>query len=147
MEKFKWVMNVNLFGTANCCKAAGRYMLEKGKGRIVNFSSVRGLQGKAKYGAYAASKGAVNTYTKSLAVEWATKGINVNAIAPIFTLTNINKDTLSDKEVYNWVISRIPKGKLSETGFLVGPVVFLLSKCSEFVTGEILYVDGGWTAG
>jgi len=147
MENFRWVVEVNLFGTFNCCKAAGLQMLDKKKGRIVNFSSVRGLQGKAKMGAYAASKGAINTYTKSLAVEWATRGINVNAIAPIFTLTNINKSLLANKETYDWVMSRMPKGALSQTSYLVGPTVFLLSKSSEFITGEIMYVDGGWTAG
>ncbi|MDK2800983.1 MAG: hypothetical protein PWP27_542 [Clostridiales bacterium] len=145
-EKWDWVMNVNVTGTFLTCKAVGKYMVEQNKGRIVNFSSVRGLQGKAKYSAYAASKGAINTLTKSLATEWAQNNINVNAVAPIFTLTDINRSILDDKKTYEWVISRLPKGKLCETQWLVGPVIFLCSPCSEFITGDILYVDGGWTA-
>jgi gluconate 5-dehydrogenase len=139
------VMAVNVKGTLLPCQAVGRYMLQKEKGRIVNISSVRGMQGRARDLAYAPSKGAVNQLTRSLAIEWAKKNINVNAVAPIFTLTEINKDMLNDKKTMDWVISRMPKGRLSQTSYLTGPTVFLCSKSSEFITGQILYVDGGWT--
>lgn len=147
IDQFRKVMDVNLTGTMICCKSVSKYMLKQGSGRIVNISSVRGVQGRAGYSAYAASKGAMNTLTKSLAVELAPHGINVNAVAPIFTLTDINKGILDEKDTYDWVIGRLPKGRLCEKHLLVGPVVFLLAPCSEFVTGDILYVDGGWTAG
>lgn len=147
LDKWEFVMDVNVKGTMLTCQAVGRYMLERKKGRIVNFSSVRGLQGKSGYLAYAPSKGAVNMLTKTLAVEWAKSNINVNAVAPIFTLTDMNKSILDDKKTYEWVIGRIPMGRLSEKSYLVGPVIFLCSKASEFVTGDILYVDGGWSAG
>jgi len=139
------VMNVNVKGTMLPCQAVGKYMLEKQKGRIINISSVRGMQGRARDLAYAPSKGAINQLTRSLAIEWAKSNINVNAIAPIFTLTDINKNLLSDQKTLDWVISRIPKGKLSMPSYITGPAVFLCSKCSEFVTGQIIYVDGGWS--
>ncbi len=147
MAKWQLVMDVNVKGTFLACRAVGRRMLERKKGRIVNFSSIRGLQGKDKYHAYGPSKGAINMLTRTLAVEWAKDGINVNAVAPTFTLTDINRSLLADRQMYDWVISRIPKGRLCEPRWIVGPVVFLCSPCAEFVTGAILYVDGGWTAG
>ncbi|MGC3964850.1 MAG: glucose 1-dehydrogenase [Rhodocyclaceae bacterium] len=146
LEDFRHVLDVNLMGTVVCCKIFGQHMVAQGGGRIVNISSVRGLQGKANYGAYAASKGAVNTFTKSLAVELAPHNVNVNAIAPIFTLTDINRASMADPKHREWVLSRIPKGRLCEKHELISPAVFLLSAGSQFVTGEILYVDGGWTA-
>lgn len=147
VDKWQFVMDVNVKGTMIPCKIIGGHMISNKKGRIVNFSSVRGLQGKAGYLGYAASKGAVNMLTKTLAVEWAPHGVNVNAIAPIFTLTDLNRKILDDEKTYEWVISRLPKGRLGQKRDLVGPVIFLCSQASEFVTGEILYTDGGWTAG
>ncbi len=147
IENFKKVLDVNLVGTMVCCKVFGKYMLEQKLGRIVNISSVRGHQGKELYSAYSASKGGVNTMTKSIAVEWAKTGVNVNAIAPSFTLTDICQDMVNDKPTYDWILSRLYKGRLCDLELLVGPAIFLLSPCSEFITGEILYVDGGWTAG
>jgi len=144
-EMWDKVMNVNVKGTLLPCQAVGRYMLQNEKGRIVNISSVRGMQGRARDLAYAPSKGAINQLTRSLAIEWAKKNINVNAIAPIFTLTEINKDILNDVKTMEWVMSRMPKGMLSQTSYLTGPAVFLCSKSSEFITGQIIYVDGGWT--
>jgi NAD(P)-dependent dehydrogenase (short-subunit alcohol dehydrogenase family) len=147
VEKWEWVMDVNVKGTMLSCQAVGRYMLKTQKGRIVNYTSVRGSQGRAGNLAYATSKGAINTLTKTLAIEWVRNNINVNAVAPIFTLTDMTKEILDDKKTYDWIISRLPKGRLCEAGLLVGPTIFLCSKCAEFITGHILYVDGGWMAG
>jgi 2-deoxy-D-gluconate 3-dehydrogenase len=139
-------MDVNLKSIFLCCKHAGRIMLKQGKGKIINISSVRSFQGRAEDLAYAPSKGAVNQLTRSLAIEWGAKGVNVNAIAPVFTLTAINRELLQDPEKTAWVLSRIPMKRLGELDDLFGPVVFLASEASNFVNGHILIVDGGWLA-
>ena len=138
------VMDVNLKSIMLTCKYAGRYMLEKKQGKIINISSVRGFQGRTEDLAYAPSKGAVNQITRSLAIEWGPKGINVNGIAPVFTLTAINKKILSNPEMKNWVLSRIPMKRLGELEDIMGPAIFLASDASDFVNGHILPVDGGW---
>ena len=140
------VMDVNLKSLFLCCKHVGRVMLQKGKGKIINISSVRGFQGRAQDPAYAPSKGAVNQLTRSLAIEWGPKGINVNTIAPVFTRTAMALPFFQDAAKLNWVLSRIPMKRTGELDDLFGPVVFLASEASNFVNGHVLLVDGGWVA-
>jgi 2-deoxy-D-gluconate 3-dehydrogenase len=145
-EAWQRVMDVNVKSMFLCCKHVGRVMLKQGKGKIINISSVRGFQGRLQDAAYAPSKGAVNQLTHSLAIEWGPKGINVNAIAPVFTRTAISAHFLDDPAKRDWVLGRIPMKRLGELDDLFGPVVFLASDASSFVNGHVLLVDGGWIA-
>ena len=121
-------------------------MLNQGKGKIINISSVRGFQGRVADAAYAPSKGAVNQLTHSLAIEWGPRGINVNALAPVFTLTAISESFLKDRAKSKWVLGRIPMKRFGQLDDLFGPIVFLASEASNFVNGHVLLVDGGWIA-
>jgi NAD(P)-dependent dehydrogenase (short-subunit alcohol dehydrogenase family) len=146
LEEWRWIIRVNVEGTFLCCKEVGKVMLQQERGKIINMSSVRGLQGRANDPAYPASKAAVNLLTKSLAIEWARKGIRVNAIAPTFIRTDLNAFMLDDLPTRDWVLSRIPMGRVGQIWDLFGAAVFLASPASDFITGQTLYVDGGWTA-
>jgi 2-deoxy-D-gluconate 3-dehydrogenase len=145
-EESEWqkVIDVNLKSVFLSCKHGARLMLEGGGGKIINVSSVRGFQGRAQDLAYAPSKGAVNQLTRSLAIELGVKGINVNGIAPVFTLTAISSPQINDPQKRAWILSRIPLRRLGRLEDLFGPVIFLASSASDFVNGHILPVDGGW---
>ena len=145
-EAWQRVVDVNLKSVFLCCKHVGRVMLGQQRGKIINISSVRGFQGRAQDPAYAPTKGAVNQLTHSLAIEWGTRGINVNGIAPVFTRTEMAEQYFADPARLEWVLSRIPMKRVGELEDLFGPVVFLASNASDFVNGHILLVDGGWTA-
>jgi NAD(P)-dependent dehydrogenase (short-subunit alcohol dehydrogenase family) len=121
-------------------------MLERGYGKIINISSVRGHQGRSGYSSYAPSKAGVNLLTKSLACEWATRGVCVNAIAPTFIRTEMNAHIVDDSDQRRAIEARIPMGRLGQVPDLFGAAIFLASAASDFITGTVLYVDGGWTA-
>lgn len=146
LDAWQRVMDVNLKSVFLCCKHAGRVMLAQGKGKIINISSVRGFQGRAQDAAYAPSKGAVNQLTHSLAIEWGPQGINVNALAPVFTRTAMAAPSLDDPATRAWILSRIAMRRPGELEDLFGPIVFLASAASDFVNGHVLPVDGGWLA-
>jgi NAD(P)-dependent dehydrogenase (short-subunit alcohol dehydrogenase family) len=139
------VVDVNLTGTFFCCRAAASHMLEAGSGSIITISSVHGSTGVARMAAYAASKGAIESLTRSLAIEWAQRGVRVNCLAPGYIRTDLTAAYL-DSRNGDQVISRIPMGLPGRPEDLVGAAIFLASDASSYMTGAIVAVDGGWTA-
>lgn len=147
-EAWDWIMELNLRSTVVATQAAVKPMIEAGRGgRVLNISSVRAQLGiNSGYSAYVAAKGAVSSLTRQWATEWAKHGITVNAIAPTFVDTPQVSMLLDDPDFRAGVVSRIPLGRVGETGDLVGAAVFFTSAASAFVTGQILTIDGGLTA-
>lgn len=140
------MMAVNLKGLFFCCQAAGRHMLAKGRGRIINMSSQASLVGIADHAVYCASKGGVNQLTRVLALEWSARGVTVNAVAPTFIYTPGTKERLDQPAYLAQVLSRIPAGRVGTIDDVAGAVIYLASDAAGLVTGTVLPVDGGWTA-
>lgn len=144
-EVFDRIIAVNLKGTFLCCQAVGRVMAANRRGKIVNFSSIGGTIGLRNTVAYCASKGGVVQLTRALAVDWAQYNIKVNAIAPGLNNTPIAKQVFRDKATYEWFLSKIPLGRLCEPREVADAALFLSSEVSDYITGHIMAVDGGWT--
>ena len=148
LEEWEMIMDANVKGTWLYCKEAGKVMIEQGRGgKVILVSSARGMLGMSRYTAYSPSKGAVNLMAKSLACEWGPYKINVNAIAPTVFRTELTQWIYDDAAVYKTFLGRVPIGRLGEPEDFIGSVIFLSSKASDFMTGAIMYVDGGYTAG
>jgi NAD(P)-dependent dehydrogenase (short-subunit alcohol dehydrogenase family) len=142
------LFDVNVKGTMLTCGEFGKVMVEKKKGKVINVSSVRGVRATLWGGneGYCATKGAVDMITRSLASEWAPYHINVNAIAPLLIRTELAMPTLSDPEKLQKYVANVPFKRIGEPKDLVGICIFLASAASDFITGQILYLDGGLTA-
>lgn len=138
------VMDVNINSVFVLSQLVGKRMIENGAGKIVNIASLLSFQGGIFVPAYTASKHAVAGLTKALANEWASKGVQVNAIAPGYIETNNTEAIIEDQERYKSILDRIPANRWGQAEDLVGAAVFLSSKASDYVSGHVLVVDGGW---
>jgi gluconate 5-dehydrogenase len=148
MDDFRQVMDINVAGTFIPCKVVGQAMKDQGYGKIITVSSVRAFAGHpGGYAAYGTSKGAVSLLTKQLATEWAKYNINVNSVAPTIFWTPLTQEVLEDEKLKKIFLDRIPMGRAALVQDMVGATVFLGSSAADFITGQILYVDGGCTAG
>jgi NAD(P)-dependent dehydrogenase (short-subunit alcohol dehydrogenase family) len=142
------ILRVNLVGVWHCCRAAAPHMLRHGSGSIINISSILGTApAENRSLGYVAAKGAVNNLTRSLAVEWADRNVRVNALAPNYFMSELTRNLLVQSGLKAWVEQRTPQRRLGEEADLIGPIIFLASDASSYVTGQILHVDGGWVAG
>lgn len=140
------VMNINVKTVFFLCQAAGRHMIERGSGKIINIASMLSFQGGIRVPSYTASKSGVAGITKLLANEWAAKGINVNAIAPGYIATDNTAQLRADANRDKAILDRIPAERWGTPADLGGAAVFLASSAADYVQGHILAVDGGWLA-
>jgi 2-deoxy-D-gluconate 3-dehydrogenase len=143
-EDWATVIEVNLNSVFRLSQQAGRHMVERGSGKIVNIASLLSFQGGVTVPAYAASKGGVMQLTKALANEWAKSGVNVNAIAPGYMRTDNTTALQKDETRNRQILERIPAGRWGEPEDLAGAAVFLSSAASDYLQGHVLVVDGGW---
>jgi NAD(P)-dependent dehydrogenase (short-subunit alcohol dehydrogenase family) len=140
------ILDTNLNGTLRACRVFGRHMIERRYGRIINIASISSFVALQEVAAYSASKAAVASLTKSLAIEWATKGVCVNAIAPGVFRTELNAGLLDGTERGKEFLLRTPMRRFGQLDELAGAAVFLASDSAAFVTGHVLAVDGGFLA-
>jgi gluconate 5-dehydrogenase len=145
-EDWHRIIDTNLTGVFYVTQAVARGMLARGYGRILSIGSVSSLLGHPYHAPYAASKGGLAIMTKSLATEWAPRGVTINALGPTYTETNLTRGYTDDPATRERLIAGIPMGRLGTPEDLVGAAVFLCSDAARFVTGQTLYVDGGRTA-
>jgi NAD(P)-dependent dehydrogenase (short-subunit alcohol dehydrogenase family) len=147
-EDWRRILDVNLTAAFVASREVGRHMLAAGGGRIVNIASIMGLSGGGLYPsiAYYSTKGALVNFTRGLAVEWAARGIRVNAIAPTFVRTRLTEKLREDADMVRAIEARTPMGRFAEPEEMAGGILYLASRASSMVTGHVLAVDGGWLA-
>ncbi|MFO7976456.1 MAG: SDR family oxidoreductase [Candidatus Hydrogenedentota bacterium] len=145
-EDWQSVLDVNLTAAWRMAKTVAKGMLNRGQGKIVNIASLTSFGSRPSIGPYTAAKSGIAGLTRSMAVEWGPHGLQCNAIAPGYFATDMTQPLRNDPKFDAWVKLRTPAGRWGKPQELIGPAVFLCSEASSFVNGQILYVDGGWTA-
>jgi len=140
------VLNIDLKAVFFCSQAVGRFMIQRRKGKIINMASVLGLVGERQVLPYCVAKGGVIQLTRALALEWARYNIQVNALCPGYVITPMNEADLSQEKIYNHIVGKTPVRRLAKVEDLVGGAIFLASDASNYMTGQVLVIDGGWTA-
>lgn len=146
LSAWEAVLQVNLTSIFQLCQLAGKPMLARERGKIINIASLLSFQGGIRVPAYAASKGGVAQLTKALANEWAGRNVQVNAIAPGYFRTTNTENLQNDEARNRQILERIPAGRWGEPEDLTGAAIFLASSASNYINGEVLVVDGGWMA-
>lgn len=145
-EEWQKVMNVNAGSAFLFCREVGKYMLQQNSGSIINMASIIGTLGLPELVGYGASKGATISLTKSLALEWAEYGIRVNVLAPGFCETSYTDNFKKKTELYNFTIERTPMKRWGTSSDISKTCIYLASDMSSYVTGEVISIDGGWSA-
>ena len=146
IEDWDTVIEINLTSVFELCQLAGKMMLERNSGKIINIASLLSFFGGQNVPAYSASKGGVAQLTKALSNEWAQRGINVNAIAPGYMDTSLNTELINDASRNEQILARIPAGRWGTPNDLKGVTIFLASEASNYIHGAIIPVDGGYLA-
>jgi NAD(P)-dependent dehydrogenase (short-subunit alcohol dehydrogenase family) len=144
-EAWDLIINTNLKGYFLVAQAVVPQMIDRGYGKVINMSSILGMVALPNQLAYASSKGGVDQMTKVMALEWAKKGVRVNAIGPTYFETDMVAQIRDDPERFNFINERTPMGRWGYLPELEGIVIFLAASASDFITGQTIYIDGGWT--
>lgn len=147
-DSWEWVMDVNINGVYYFAREVGKVMIEQKYGRIINIGSIHSTVAMYEFplNSYATTKGAVEMMTKGLAVEWAKHGITVNAVGPAYFPSEMTEEAMAGDEFANIVKTRCPMGRAGRDGELDTAIVYFASEASSYTTGQLLTVDGGWTA-
>ena len=146
VEDWRKVIDVNLSGAFIVGRAVARGMIARRRGKIINISSINAMMVRPGIGNYCAAKGGIVTLTKSMATEWGEYNINVNAIGPGYFLTDLTRPLAEDPEFDAWVKSEVPLRRWGDPKDIVGLAVMLASPASDYISGQTIYLDGGWQA-